>query len=30
MMKTLKEELDALEKVHKRFVARDNVRHRLS
>jgi hypothetical protein len=30
MMKTLKEKLDALEKFHERFVARDNVPHRLS
>ena len=30
MMKTLKEELDALEKVHEHFVARYNLFHRLS
>jgi CCR4-NOT transcriptional regulation complex NOT5 subunit len=30
MMKTLKEKLDAFEKVYERLVARDNVPHRLS
>jgi hypothetical protein len=30
MVKTLKKKLDALEKVHERFVAGDNVLHRLS
>ena len=30
MIKTLKEKLDALEKFHERFVARENVLHRLS
>ena len=30
MMKALKEKLDALKKVHERFVASDDVPHRLS
>ena len=30
MLKTLKEKSDALEEVHERFVARDNVLYRLS
>ena len=30
MMKALKEKLDALEKVHERFVTRDNVPYHLS
>jgi hypothetical protein len=30
MIKTLKENLDPLEKFHERFVARDNILHRLN